>query len=187
MCFTLEGKIIAMKRLIAAALFSAAISVLFSIPAAAQNTRTFSLSQGATIAPASPGFDPSGATTYFGGLVAGQVAGTAPSMFTLSVAFRSTGVIDQAAGVYGGEILSPYSSFAVTEASGRKSVSTSGTIDGGTVTYRLTADGRAEIISVVSGNLTVWEGKNKRRTAVGYGTLDYGTSAEGAGTIVLYF
>ena len=176
-----------MKRLFAAALFSAAVLLTLSIPAAAQSARTFTLGQGATLAPASPGFDPSGATTYFGGLVAGQVAGATPGTFTLSVAFRNTGVVDPAAAIYTGEIVSPYSSFAVTQVSGRKSVTTSGTIDAGTVTYRLTADGRAEIISVVSGNLTVWSGKNKRRTAVGYGTLDYGTSAQGAGTMVLYF
>ena len=175
-----------MKRLLATALFAAALFVSLSSPAAAQNARTFSLSQGDTIAPASRGFDPSGATTYFGGLVAGQVAGTTPGTFTLSVAFRNTGVVDPVAGVYSGEIITPYSSFVVTQGSGRKSVSTSGSIDGGTVTYRLTADGRAEIISVVSGNLTVWEGKNKRRTAVGYGTLNYGTAVKGSGMIVLY-
>ena len=175
-----------MKRLLAAALFTAAVLLSLSSPAAAQSTRTFTLSQGATLSPASPGFDPSGATTYFSGLVAGQVAGSTPGTFTLSVAFRNTGVVDAAAGLYSGEIVSPYSSFAVTQGSGRKSVTTSGTIDAGTVTYRLTADGRAEIISVVSGNLTVWSGKNKRRTAVGNGTLNYGTAAQGSGTIVLY-
>ena len=176
-----------MKRILAAAVFAVAVSILLTSPVAAQNTRTFSLVQGSTIAPASPGFDASGVATYFGGLVAGQVAGTTPATFTLSVAFKSTGVIDQVAGIYGGEILSPYSSFAVTEASGRKSVSTSGTIEGGTVTYRLMADGRAEIISVVSNNLTVWEGKNKRRTAVGTGTLNYGPAADGSGTMTLNF
>lgn len=175
-----------MKRLLAAALFTAALLLSLSSPAAAQSTRTFTLGPGSTLAPASPGYDPSGATTYFGGLVVGQVAGATPGTFTLSVAFRNTGVVDQAAGIYAGDIVSPYSSFAVTQGSGRKSVTTSGTIDAGTVTYRLTADGRAEIISVASGNLTVWSGKNKRRTAVGYGTLDYGTSSQGAGTIVLY-
>lgn len=176
-----------MKRMLTAALFLAAVSLLLSSPAAAQTTRAFSLNRGATLSPASPGYDPSGATIYFSGLVAGQVEAATPSTFTLSVAFRNTGVIDPAAGIYSGEILSPYSSFAVTEASGRKSVSTSGTIDAGTVTYRLTPDGRAEIVSVVSGSLTVWEGKNKNRRAVGRGTLDYGTSAEGMGTMLLYF
>jgi hypothetical protein len=91
------------------------------------------------------------------------------------------------AGIYGGDILSPYNSFAVTEASGRKSISTSGTIDAGTVTYRLTADGRAEIFSVTSNNLTVWEGKNKRRTAMGTGTLNYGPAADDSGTMTLSF
>jgi len=174
-----------MKRIIATAVFAVAVSILLTSPAAAQNTRTFSLVQGSTITPASPGFDASGVPTYFGGLVAGQVGGTTPSTFTLSVAFKSTGVIDPVAGIYGGEILALYSSFAVTEASGRKSVSTSGTIDAGKVTYRLTEYGRADIISVVSDNLTVWEGKNKRRTAVGTGTLNYGPAA--AGTMILNF
>jgi hypothetical protein len=172
-----------MKRLLAVALFAAAIFISLSSPAAAQSTRTFTLSQGSTISPASPGFDPSGAATYFGGLVAGQVAGATPGTFTLSIAFRNTGVVDSAAGIYSGEIIAPYSSFVVTQASGRKSVSTSGTIDAGTVTYRLTSYGRAEILSVTSGSLTVWEGKNKNRRAVGNGTLNYGTAAAGTGTI----
>jgi hypothetical protein len=176
-----------MKRLFAAALITAAVIISLSSLAAAQSTRTYSLGPGDTITPASPGFDPSGATTYYGGLVAGQIAATNNNTFTFSITFRSTGVVDPVAGVYAGEIISPFSSFVVTQSSGRKSVSTSGTIDAGTVTYRLTPDGRAEILSVVSGNLTVWSGKNKRRTAVGYGTLDYGTAAEGSGTMTLYF
>jgi hypothetical protein len=75
----------------------------------------------------------------------------------------------------------------VNQGSGRKTVSTSGSIDSGTVTYRLTQEGLADIISVSSNSLTVWEGKNKRRTAVGTGTLDYGTSVEGSGTLTLSF
>ena len=175
-----------MKRLLAAALFTAALFLTLSSPAAAQTTRTFSLSNGSTISPASPGYDLNGGTAYFSGLVAGQVAAATPSTFTLSVAFRNTGVVDSVAGIYSGEIIAPYSSFAVTQSSGRKSVSTSGTIDAGTVTYRITTYGRAEILSVTSGSLTVWEGKNKNRRAVGNGTLDYGTVAEGSGTITLF-
>ena len=175
-----------MKRMVATAVFAVAVSILLTSPVAAQTTRTFSLGQASTITPASQGFDASGVPTYFGGLVAGQVVAANPTMFTLSVAFRSTGVIDPVAGIYGGEILTlyAYSSFAVTESSGRKSVSTSGSIDAGTVTYRLLADNRAEIISVVSNNLTVWQGKNKARRAVGTGTLNYGPAA---GTITLKF
>src|SRR5919112_5524579 len=177
-----------MKRFLAAVLFTAAVSLLFSSPAAAQSTRTFSLTRGDTMSPASPGLaDPSGAPTYHGGLVAGQVDGIAGNVFTLSVTFRSTGVIDPVAGIYGGEIVSPFSSFVVTQGSGRKSVSTSGTVDAGTVTYRLTSYGMADIISVTSNNLTVWEGKNKSRRAVGNGTLDYGTASAGSGKIVLFF
>ena len=113
-----------------------------------------------------------------------------PGVATFSLAFRDAGLADPLVpGVYSGTILAPNSSFSVTETvtSGRKSqsVSTSGTIDAGTVTYSLTADGRAEIISIVSGNLTVWEGKSRKRTAVGSGSLDYGTSAPGAGTLTL--
>lgn len=177
-----------MKRFLAAVLFAASFSLLFSSPAAAQSTRSFSLTRGDTMTPASPGFpDPSGAPTYHGGLVAGQVNGTPGDVFTLSLTFRSTGVIDPVAGIYGGEIVSPFSSFVVTQNSGRKSVSTSGTIDAGTVTYRLTAYGMADIISVTSGNLTVWEGKTKSRRAVGNGTLNYGTAIEGSGSIALFF
>jgi hypothetical protein len=175
-----------MKRLIAAAIFAAAILIALGPRAAAQTTRTFSLKNGDTIAPASPGFDPSGGTAYYSGLVAGQVEGATPGTFTLSVAFRNAGPAAEP-GVYVGQIMAPYSSFSVTQASGRKSVSTSGTIDSGAVTYRLTAYGQAEIISVSSENLTVWEGKNKSRKAVGRGALDYGTAAAGTGTITLSF
>ena len=159
----------------------------FANSASAQTMRTLSLSQGDTLAPAFPVVDSAGTTTYFGGFVLGRVAGTTPGTFSFSLTFRDTGLIDPVAGVYGGFILSPNSTFAVTEVSGRKSISTSGMIDAGTVTYRLTPDGRAEIVSIVSGNLTIWEGKNKRRTAVGYGTLEYGMASEGTGTMVLYF
>ena len=177
-----------MKRYLAAVLFAAAVSLLFSSPAAAQSTRTFLLTRGDTMAPASPGLvGPNGATTYHGGLVAGQVEGTTPGTFTLSLTFRSTGVIDPVAGIYSGEIVSPFSSFVVNQGSGRKTVSTSGTIDAGIVTYRLTSYGMADIISVTSGNLTVWQGKNKSRRAVATGTLDYGTAAEGSGTMALIF
>ena len=177
-----------MKRFLAAVLFAAAVSLLFSSPAVAQSTRAFTLTRGDTMTPASPGLaDPSGAITYHGGLVAGQVESPAPGTFTLSVTFRSMGVIDPVAGIYGGEVVSPFSSFVVTQGSGRKSVSTSGTIDAGTVTYRLTSYGMADIISVTSGNLTIWEGKNKNRRAVGNGTLNYGTAIEGSGTIELFF
>ena len=155
--------------------------------ASGQTTRTYSLTQGDTHIPASPLVYPDGSTTFHGAFVIGQVVSSVPATFTFSFGFRDTGVIDPVAGIYGGEILPPMSNFSVTELSGRKSVSTSGTIDSGTVTYRLTPDGRAEIISLVSNDLTVWEGKNKTRRAVGRGTVDYGTSAEGAGTLVLNF
>ena len=176
-----------MKRLLAAALFAAAVTLSLGGTAAAQSIRTYSLVNGDTLTPASPSFDPSGAPAYSGGLVAGQLGGATGGVFTLSITFRGAVAIDPDAGIYGGEIVSPFSSFVVNEGSGRKSVSTSGTIDSGTVTYRLTPDGRAEILSVVSGGLTVWKGKNKSRTAVGQGTLRYGADAEGTGTIVLTF
>jgi hypothetical protein len=176
-----------MKRLLVAALFTAVIFLSLSSPAAAQTTRTFTLSNGDTIAPASPGTDLSGVTTYYSGLVTGQVQGTTPGTFTLSVAFQpDTSVVNSTPGVYTGKIIAPYSSFSITQASGRKSVSTSGTIESGTVTYRLVEYGRAEIISVVSNNLLVWEGKNKSRRIVGYGSVDYGTVTEGAGTLTLF-
>jgi hypothetical protein len=131
--------------------------------------------------------DLNGSTTYHGALVIGQVASATPTTFTFSLASRETGLIDPVAGIYGGVVLPPTSSFSVSELSGRKSVTTSGTIDPGTVTNRLTPAGRAEIVSVVSSALTVWEGRNKSRKAVGHGTVNYGTAAEGAGTMVLYF
>ncbi|HEX6184204.1 MAG TPA: hypothetical protein VFZ44_10030 [Pyrinomonadaceae bacterium] len=155
--------------------------------ASAQTTRTLTLTQGDTISPATPITDATGATTYFGGFVNARVEGTSPGVLTLSLAFRDSGVIDPLGGVYGGTIVAPNSSFALTETVGRKSRTTSGTVDAGAVTYRLTADGRAEIISVVSGSLTIWEGKNRRRMVVGYGSLDYGTAAPGAGTLTLFF
>lgn len=155
--------------------------------ASAQTTRTYSLVQGSTHIAASPFVGLDGSTTYHGALVMGQAAGTTPTTFTFSLAFRETGLIDPVAGIYGGVILPPTSSFSLSELSGRKSVSTSGTIDSGTVTYRLTPDGRAEIVSVVSSALTVWEGKGKSRRAVAHGTVNYGTVAEGAGTLVLNY
>jgi hypothetical protein len=155
--------------------------------ASAQTTRTYSLVQGDTHIAASPFVNLDGSTTYHGAFVIGQVSSAAPTTFTFSLAFRDTGLIDPVAGLYGGVVLPPTCSFSVSEVSGRKSVSTSGTIDSGAVTYRLTPDGRAEVVSVVSSALTVWEGKNKSRRAVGYGTVNYGTASEGAGTMVLYF
>ncbi|HEY5884798.1 MAG TPA: hypothetical protein VIT88_08940 [Pyrinomonadaceae bacterium] len=176
-----------MKRLVAAALFSAAIFFSLNSPAMAQTTRTFSLSAGDTLMPASPGLDQGGFPTYSGGLVGGQATSTSTGPFTLSLTFQSTGVIDSAAGIYGGTIVAPFSSFVVNQSSGRKSLSTSGSINSGIVTYRLTPQGFAEIISVVSNDLTVWEGKNKQRRAVGTGTLDYGSAVEGSGTLTLSF
>lgn len=176
-----------MKRLLVAAFFTAAVFFSLSSLAMAQNTRTFSLVRGDTLTPAYPTVDQSGATRYSGVLVAGQVDGTNPGTFTFSLTFQDTGIVDPVAGVRSGVIVSPFSSFVVTQGTGRKSVSTSGTIDAGTVTYRVTPDGFAEVISVTSNNLTVWEGKNKRRTAIGFGTLDYGTTVEGSGNLVLNF
>jgi hypothetical protein len=160
--------------------------VLGAAGAASGQTRTLSLSNGDSLTPASPFVDASGGTTYFGGFINGQVASSSPATFTFSITFTATGVIDEAAGIYGGTIVAPNSSFAVTESSSRKSITTSGSIDAGTVTYRL-IDGRAEIISVVSSNLTISEGKNRRRTTVGSGTLEYGTVEEGSGTMTLNF
>ena len=169
----------------------AALSLLLLLTlagsASAQTTRTYSLVQGGTHIAASPFVDLSGSTTYHGALVIGQMSSAAPTTFTFSLAFRETGLIDPAAGIYGGVILPPTSSFSVSQLSGRKSVTTSGTIDSGAVTYRLTPDGRAEIVSVVSSALTIWEGRNKSRKAVAHGTVNYGTAAEGAGTLVLNF
>ena len=173
-----------MKRLLVAALFTAVIFLSLSSQAAAQTTRTYTLSNGDTVSPASPGIDLSGATTYYSGLVVGQVQGATAGTFTLSVAFRpDPNAVNTVPGVYTGQIVAPYSSFSVTQASGRKSVSTSGTIESGTVTYSIMPDGRAEIISVVSNSLLVWEGKNKSRRIVGSGTLNY---ADGSGTLTLF-
>jgi hypothetical protein len=156
--------------------------------ASAQSTRTLALSQGDTQTPAMPVTHLNGEITYNSGFVMGRVTANNPTTFSLLLSFKGGDLIDPTAGIYGGTIISPSSSFAVTEAVGRKSISTSGSIDSGFVTYRLLPDGRAEIISVVSNNLTIWEGRNSKRIAVGYGTLDYGTgSTEGTGTMVLNF
>lgn len=154
--------------------------------ASAQTTRTLSLSQGYTQTPAMPVASPTGTTTYYGGFVMGRVSSTNPATFSFLLTFSDAGLIDPANGIYSGVIISPNSSFAVTEAVGRKSTSTSGSIDSGSVVYRLTPDGRAEILSV-SSSLTIWEGKNSKRKAVGNGTIQYGLSTEGAGTIMLNF
>jgi hypothetical protein len=155
--------------------------------ASAQSTRMLTLSQGDTQTPAMPVTNLNGETTYYSGFVMGRVNATNPTTFSFLLSFKGGDLIDQTAGIYSGTIISPSSSFAVTEAVGRKSISTSGSIDSGYVTYRLLPDGRADIISVVSNSLTIWEGKNSKRRKVGDGTLEYGTVTEGAGTMVLNF
>ena|SRR5688572_21687268 len=166
------------------AIFALSVFVIAAGVVNAQ-TRTYSLVNGDSLAPASPSVGLDGVTTFYGGFVNGGVVSSSPATFTFAITFRQSEVIDAAAGIYSGSIVAPSSSFAVTHSVGRKSVSTSGSIDAGTVTYRLTADGRADIIGVVSNNLTIWEGKNRRRVAVGNGSVDYGTTTEGEGTIVL--
>lgn len=153
----------------------------------AQSTRTLALTQGDTQTPAMPVTALNGEVTYYSGFVMGRVTAANPTTFNFLLSFKGGGLIDPTAGIYSGTIISPSSSFAVTEAVGRKSVSTSGSIDSGFVTYRLLPDGRADIISVTSSNLSIWEGKNSKRKMVGNGTLEYGTVTEGAGTMVLNF
>ena len=155
--------------------------------ASAQSARELTLSNGDTQTPAMPVTSLTGETTYYSGFVIGTVNSTNPTTFSFLLSFKDAVLTDSTAGIYSGTIISPSSSFAVTEAVGRKkSITTSGSIDSGTVTYRLTPDGRADIISV-SGALTIWEGKNSKRRAVGNGTVEYGTDAEGAGTMWLNF
>ena len=168
-------------------LFALSLFVLALTISVQAQTQTLSLVNGDSLTPASPFVDLTGAKTYFGGFVNGQVVSSTVTTFTLSVAFKEIGPVEGAPGVYSGSIVAPNSSFAVTQSVGRKSVTTSGTIDSGIVTYSLTPEGRAEIISIESDNLTIWEGKNKSRTQAGNGTLDYGTVADGAGTLVLNF
>ena len=159
----------------------------FSVSAKAQTQSTLTLINGDSLTPASSFVDPTGAKVYFGGLVFGQVVASTTTTFTFSVAFREIGPVEGSPGIYSGSVMAPNSSFAVTRSVGRKSVTTSGTVDDGTVTYSLTPEGRAEIISIASDNLTIWQGKNRNRTAVGNGTLDYGTATAGSGTMVLNF
>lgn len=156
--------------------------------ASAQSTRTLLLTEGYTQTPAMPAVSLTGEITYYSGYVMGQVTSTNPTTFSFLLSFKNAGVVDSTAGIYRGAIISPSSSFVVTESvSRKKSITTSGTIDSGSVTYRLLPDGRADIISVVSDSLTIWEGKNKSRRAVGNGTVEYGISAEGEGTMTLNF
>lgn len=168
-------------------LFALSLFVLGLTMSAQGQTQTLSLVNGDSLTPASPFVDLSGVKTYIGGFVNGQVVASTTTTFTLSVAFREIGPLEGSPGIYTASIVAPNSSFAVTQAVARKSVTTSGSIDAGTVTYSLTPEGRAEIISIQSDNLTIWEGKNKSRRQVGNGTLDYGTVADGAGTMVLNF
>ena len=168
-------------------LFALSLFVLALTTSAQAQTQTYSLVNGDSLTPASPFVDLSGVKTYIGGFVNGQVIANTTTTFTLSVAFREVGPVEGSPGVYIGSVVAPNSSFAVTQSVGRKSVTTSGSIDAGTVTYSLTPEGRADIISIESDNLTIWQGKNKSRIAVGNGTLDYGTVAAGAGTMVLNF
>lgn len=153
--------------------------------ASAQPAGMLTLSNGDTQTPAMPVTSLTGETTYYSGFVMGSVNSTNPTTFSFLLSFRDNGS-EPINGIHSGTIISPSSSFAVTEAARRKSISTSGSIDSGTVTYRLTPDGRADIISV-SGALTIWEGKNSKRRAVGNGTIEYGIVTEGAGTMWLNF
>ena len=168
-------------------LFALTLFVLALTVNAQAQTQTYSLVNGDQMTPASVFVDLTGTRTYIGGFVNGQVIASTTTVFTLSVAFTEIGLVEGSPGVYSGAILAPNSSFAITQSVGRKSVSTSGMIDAGTVIYSLTPEGRAEIISIESDNLTIWEGKNKSRQQVGTGTLDYGTVAAGAGTMQLNF
>jgi hypothetical protein len=153
--------------------------------ASAQSVRTLTLSQGDTQNPAMPAVSPTGEITYYSGFVTGRVTATNVTTFNFLLTFKGRTLIDPAAGIYSGTIVSPSSSFSVTEAVGRKSISTSGSIDSGAVTYRLLPDGRADILSVTSDSLTIWEGRNSKRKMVGNGILRYGTVTEGEGTMVL--
>jgi hypothetical protein len=167
--------------------FALSLFVLALTIGAQAQTQTLSLVNGDSLTPASAFVDLTGAKTYVGGFVTGQVTASTVTTFTFSVTFKEIGLVAGTTDIYQGSIVAPNSSFAVTQASGRKSVTTSGTIDTGTVTYSLTPDGRADIISIESDGLTIWEGKNKSRRAVGNGTLDYGTVVGGTGTMVLNF
>ena len=168
--------------------FFALTLLVLAVSASVQGqTQTYSLVNGDSLAPASSFIDSNGVKTYFGGFVIGQVSAAAPTTFSFSVAFTEVGPVEDSPGVYSGSIVAPNSSFAVTQSTGRKSVSTSGSIDRGTVFYTLTPEGRAEVVGIQSDSLTVWEGKNKNRRAVGDGTLEYGTVVEGSGTLVLNF
>src|SRR5687768_4093579 len=153
-------------------IFALSLFILSAVCAANAQTQTLSLVNGDSLTPASGFVDPSGVRVFYGGFVNGQVVAASPATFTFSVAFRESALINAEEGIYSGTIIAPNSSFAVTTTSGRKSTTTSGTINSGTVTYRLTADNRADLISIVSTDLTIWEGQNKRRIAVGTGTLD---------------
>ena len=155
----------------------------------AQSTRTLELSQGYTHTPAMAVTNLTGEVTYHNGFVMGSVTNTTnPTTFSFLLSFKDAVLIDSAAGIYSGTIISPSSSFAVTESvSRKKSTTTSGTIDSGSVTFRFLPDGRADIISVVSDSLSLWEGRNSKRRKVGSGTVDYGTVMEGEGTMVLNF
>lgn len=154
--------------------------------ASAQSTRTLALNNGDTLTPAMPVTSLTGETTYYSGFVTGSVTNTTtPTTFSLLLSFKDAVLINPTAGIYSGTIISPSSSFTVTEAARRKSISTSGSIDSGFVTFQLLPDGRAEIISVKSNSLSIWEGKNSKRRMVGNGTLEYGTVTEGAGTMWL--
>src|SRR5687767_3773067 len=138
----------------------------FAGSASAQSARELTLSNGDTQTPAMPVTSLTGETTYYSGFVMGTVTSTNPTTFSFLLSFKDAVLIDSTAAIYSGIIISPSSSFAVTEAVGRKkSITTSGSLDSGTVTYRLTPDGRADIISV-SGAVTIWEGKNSKRRAV---------------------
>lgn len=154
--------------------------------ASAATTRTESLS-GSCINPATALANPTtGVVSYYHGMVSGSAVGGINGAFVLSVSFNTGEIVDPVNNVYAAVLSYPNSSFSLTSSSGKNNT-LSGTIDSGVVTYTLNPDGSAKVIGVTNAALTIRGGKGTYSKVSGSGSLDYGSTTEGSGTMTLTF
>lgn len=147
--------------------------------------------QGSAGTSAVPFYNPlTGVTSYFGAVFVGSATGGIPGSFTLVVAFDPLTPPDGENGIGTGSIITPFSIFAISNKNGKPS-SISGTIDSGTVEYKLNADGTATVINIMDAQVTIKGGKGiYRRVTSGCGTLDGGLDTSTglfSGTLSLTF
>ena len=144
--------------------------------------------QGSETATATPYFNPmTGGISYYGATFIGTATGSIPGSFSVAVSFEPLGT-DPYTGNSIGTIMTPFSNFGLTSKQGKQSSSLSGTIDAGTVEYRLNANGTATVTKITAAQLRITNGKgNYRRITRGCGTLDGVLDTGFSGTLSLTF